>query len=325
MSCLEITEQVTVQLVMSLIRVVCMSLMLLTVVMAWLSPDQGAEAFQGAPRAVKVMSGNSTSPSTASGSGLGELSAWINFQGLPRLLSIAVFAQIVHHSIPGILHSIRDKPRNGRRVFGAAFSVTTFFYCSLGAILVAFFRTHNIAVAQSVNQVWSTWEKSLPPSNLGAYVAAAIRYILVIFPGIDVLSAFPLCAITLGQNLMSLRYASGEVQGQGRFTTILFRLLAACPPILGALLVSDIGAVNQWVGVFGFALVFLFPGLLGRAARKLTVEKFGRRKGERTPYSVGVSPMVYSVLIVLGIIFPVFFFSSLGACHAGITSMCFVA
>ena len=36
-------EQVTVQLMMSLFRVVCMTLMLVTVVVAWLSPDQGAE------------------------------------------------------------------------------------------------------------------------------------------------------------------------------------------------------------------------------------------------------------------------------------------
>merc|ERR1711977_60366 len=131
-----------------------------------------------------------------------------------------------------------------------------------------------------------------------------IRYALVIFPGLDVLSAFPLNAITLGQNLMSLRYKSGEVQHQSKATVMMFRLAAACPPIVGAIFVSDLGSVNQWVGVFGFTLIFLWPGLLGWAAQRRSIEVFGPRLGKRVPHSTTLSSSrpLFAVLIALGVL-----------------------
>ena len=62
------------------------------------------------------------------------------------------------------------------------------------------------------------------------------RYALI-FPALDVASAYPLNAITLGNNLMAA-WASDLTPKVARFRRVrlFFRLLAAVPPIVGAFL-----------------------------------------------------------------------------------------
>lgn len=68
-----------------------------------------------------------------------------------------------------------------------------------------------------------------------AWWVNVIAYFVVIFPATDVVSAFPLNGITLGNSLMGTWYGPKirEVEGD-RAIVSAFRLLGAVPPILGA-------------------------------------------------------------------------------------------
>ena len=72
----------------------------------------------------------------------------------------------------------------------------------------------------------------LPPRR--ACASSTYSYALI-FPACDVASAYPLAAITLGNNLMSA-WASDKVAMVSRYRhfRLLFRLVAAVPPLAGA-------------------------------------------------------------------------------------------
>eukprot|EP00957_Ditylum_brightwellii_P069134 5249725-Ditylum_brightwellii.AAC.1 len=82
----------------------------------------------------------------------------------------------------------------------------------------------------------------------GVYVAAS--YFVVISPALDVASGFPINAITLANNLAQL-WLGDSAGDKGRADQIkkTSRLIACVPPIIGALLVNDLGVVTRYTGV----------------------------------------------------------------------------
>ena len=74
----------------------------------------------------------------------------------------------------------------------------------------------------------------------------------------------------------------------------LFRLLAAVPPFIGAMIVSDLSHITGYTGLAGFLIAFIFPPLLSRySAQKL--ERLGLEM--HTKYSsVLTSPLVQMVV-----------------------------
>lgn len=85
------------------------------------------------------------------------------------------------------------------------------------------------------------------------YYAQVISKFVILFPALDVASAYPLNAFTLGNNLMSSFYGTDEVEihERSRIKVSIFRLLAAIPPFLGAYIVSDLGHITSFTGLTG--------------------------------------------------------------------------
>ena len=66
----------------------------------------------------------------------------------------------------------------------------------------------------------------------------------------------------------------------------MFRVLGAVPPIIGACFIRDLGRITDYTGVTGFALAFVFPGLLQRESRRRLEMKRGEGQGDNM-YSMG--------------------------------------
>ena len=58
-----------------------------------------------------------------------------------------------------------------------------------------------------------------------------------------------------------------------RRVRIQFRLLAAIPPIILAILVRELGTITDYAGTTGFVLTFSFPALLYIQSRRLAQTK----------------------------------------------------
>lgn len=155
--------------------------------------------------------------------------------GLGIIIPTCIYAFIYHHSIPILAQPLRDKT-SLRAVFSTTIAITGASYLAIGAIVASYFGSDVYAQA---NLNWRSYVgcMAVDPAceALGNVTAAAamdgggslaarladsdarsncyvssrppfpavISYTLLLFPALDVLSAFPLNAVTLGNALMS--------------------------------------------------------------------------------------------------------------------------
>lgn len=294
LTCVDFEEQVSVQVLMSVARVVVVFLMSFTVLGA---AGCDGMAFEPATAKDPVIHGFSSQDA-------------FKWAGLSTLVPTAVYASIFHHSIPVLSQSVKDKSRL-RSIFAVAFGVTTGFYVVIGMVISLYFGDQ---VNSQCNLNWKDYVGCSKIENghrVGSvpWWAHLIRIVVLIFPALDVMSAFPLNAVTLGNNLMvsftghgshalvpgeswwnllctsrwrqhfckdKAAYASvGDMEQHGAAPAqdpaevatrrkyfrikVLFRFLAACPPLVGAAFVHDLGHILDYSGLVAIIIAFVVP------------------------------------------------------------------
>jgi amino acid permease len=254
LACVDLEEQVAIQVLMFAARVLVVALLTGTVAVGMAGCTDGvvfAEVPPGKP----------------------QHTALADAAGLATVIPVSIFSFIFHHSIPGLSQPVANKTTLPR-MFAVTFVIITVFYASVGLLVAVFFGP---AVNSQCSLNWREYVGCMPrPANytLGVEAAAAggtsfgrsllttlasmalpggassavagggggprgllaaagltapactdastwaadgtcvdwqsrpvyakaISFIVLIFPALDVLSAFPLNAITLGNNLMS--------------------------------------------------------------------------------------------------------------------------
>lgn len=280
LSCLELTEQISVQVALAFCRVLMVVCMVGSVAAALVGGE--ADSF----------------PSLTGEGGAVGIPLW-NWKGLPVFLPIACYSFIYHHSIAGLSHPVRDKTLLGQ-IF-----LATFVICSLSYGLIAVFVAHYFGpeMAQSSNLEWDGYGRTDFGKAVGTYV--------LLFPALDVASAFPLNAITLGNNMLDMGNTQQndiDCQSAGpplRVKTVGFRLLAAVPPLVVAVFVRDLGRISEYAGTVGIVITLVFPALLNLRSRTLMKEVF-QLDSARTYYSNELSRKRYgpvNLIIGLGLFF----------------------
>lgn len=172
-------------------------------------------------------------------------------------------------------------PAKNKTKIGVVFSSTNFFtttaYLILGLTLGSTFGN---SINQSSNLNWNAFHANtghiIDSGNgssdiIGATLwTKAVKNYIILFPAIDVVSAYPLNAITLGNNLFGAAYGNRihEVENN-RMIRICFRLLSSIPPIILAILISELGKITDYTGTTGFLIGLTFPALLYLSSRKI--------------------------------------------------------
>jgi amino acid permease len=253
LSCLELDEQVPLQVFLTGCRFIMFFLMIFTSQLCAVD-DVGASATLTIP----------------------EQADWFRFAGLAKTLPILVFANIFHHSIPGLSHPVADKRKVGK-VFTATNVFTVAAYLTLGLTVGAAFGK---GIEQSSNLNWSNFHAGTGRiDEYGHLVGAAwwtraISVYIMLFPAVDVVSAFPLNAITLGNNLFGAAYGKRihEVE-QDRCLRTAFRLLASIPPIIFGIMVRELGTITDYTGTTGFLIGLCFPAMLYMASQTIAAQR----------------------------------------------------
>lgn len=242
-SLLEFSEQVSVQVALSVFRVLMVVIMCITCLM-----DRDGDDFQ-----LDQTSSNTGADST-----------WnkVSWPQMYCLLPVAAYSYIFHHSVPSLEYPMRDK-RKMVQLFVTAVGIAMILYILVGVVVSAYFNGNT---DQSSNLNWSSYRGPYGQRALGRCIA----FFVVIFPAFDVASAFPLNAYTLGNNLMTAFYGA-DIDGHAhdlRRKLLLCRGLAAGLPLLGALVNHDLGHITDHTGLAAFVLAFVFPPLLAYASAK---------------------------------------------------------
>lgn len=94
----------------------------------------------------------------------------------------------------------------------------------------------------------------------------ALSYYLILFPSLDVMSAYPLTVICIANNVyMALTGRDTSEVSQKRYDWILrlvLRIIVAVLPLLMAFGAANLVFILQYAGQLGFAICFLFPVVL---------------------------------------------------------------
>jgi len=296
LTCMELREQVGVQVALSGCRFVMVLLMVATVLLAY---NASTPQFD-----------EQTSSNT---------STLVDFKGFYKILPIAVYANIFHHSIPGLSAPVGSKEKLSS-IFRYVFAFMFVAYGLIGVTVAWYFGPD---IDSSANLNWhdyragsGTCTDHCEPSDGEdkvwsgrAWYVESVVFFVVLFPALDVASAFPLNGITLGNSLMGSYYGLKVREHEGNRATVTnFRVLAAVPPILGALVVRDLGKITDYTGITGFAIAFIFPALLHMKSKRMckrrglttgTLYSGAFSEGEFAPWAMAAFG-AFLVVFVLG-------------------------
>ena len=114
--------------------------------------------------------------------------------------------------------------------------------------------------------------------NVGLQILA---YFIVIFPSLDVISAYPLNVVTIANNLYQVIFGRDADNDRGKKAYIIklsLRLVCSILPLIPALFVANLVSVLQYAGLLGFSNCYLFPLLFQIGSQYKCLKTFGPTK-----------------------------------------------
>jgi len=293
-SCLNMGEQAVVQAILTFYRFFAFSVMFITVIIGLTSPASPHHDMEKPP-----------------------LFRW---SGFAQIFTTSAIALSFHFTVPDIIKPVRNKTYL-REMTSSALVVASVFYLLMGILCSLYFGS---SVDPLVTLNWRTYSGF--DGGWGVAVdgrpwwAIAIQLVVMFFPILDMLSVFPLVAVTLGDNLVQfvpkhnifkiqcLTGLAPQKKYQRKLTTILFRLIASIPPILCAAGVGQLNTIFGFTGLFSLFLTFILPPILHYQSKNFCLNEWGSLAWQ-TPYTMHISKNGYVVATLLfGLIAIVFSF-----------------
>merc|ERR1711871_624591 len=183
--------------------------------------------------------------------------------GLSTVISIGTFSQIFHYGLPLLVAPIKDKSKVGSMVLGGL--CTTFLmFTLLGSVMVGYFGMNTLDAA---NLVWDHYTAGYS-GKLPAWVNRLCELVML-FPALDVISVYPMNAITLCNGIMATVYKERTPKMEADpIVRRCFRLLACVPPLTFAYFIFHIGDVLSLTGCIGLLIALVFPSTLQLASTR---------------------------------------------------------
>ena len=173
-------------------------------------------------------------------------------------------SQIMHFCFPTVSKGARDK-EGLFGVFAKAFWSSLLLFAGLGAVAGMYCFDTDKGGIDCVNKLvtinWGEYTGSGFAGGAGAPIwALLLRYLVVVFPVVAMLSNYPLAGLSFGNNIQSMMpQAMKESLGSEPRQMLAARLLGAVPPIGLAAAMSDLEVVFEAVGTFAYILGFVLP------------------------------------------------------------------
>jgi len=296
-SCLNVGEQASIQVLLTAYRFLAFGIMFISVIFGLSYPNL-----------------NATDPNHRLADP--KLFQWSGFAGVFTTASVALN---FHFIIPDLIKPVSNK-QYLLHMTSSALLVATIFYALMGILVSLYFGPNTRSLAtlnwQTYTAMDGGWGGDLYQRP---WYAVVIQLLVMLFPIFDMLSVFPLVAVSLGDNIVSMIpdhnffceccptwFLSLSEKTQKKLTTITFRLIASIPPILLAAAAGTLNEIFKFTGLFSFFLCFVFPTLLHYKSKHDSIKEWGHRAW-KTPYSLHFSSDVYVwITLIFGLIALVF-------------------
>jgi len=195
--------------------------------------------------------------------------------------------------IPSTTQCLQNKAETLLPTVWSAIIFCMVVYLAVGLLVASVFGHDTLPVA-SLNWRNFTAGQSVAPGWASHFSTA-----LILFPTLDILSAFPLVAYCLGENL-SLMGPDSRINLE-----MYWRLLAAIPPIFGAILIDNVAVLFEYGAIGAWVMMVFFPAACLLRSTRLVEEKFGKDANKTNPYATFLSQpwLVYLVCTVSGVLY----------------------
>lgn len=245
--------------------------------------------------------------------------------------------------MPGLIRPLAPEDKKYvPRIFFMALITTSVVYISIGCTCVIYFRD-SIKESVNLNFIGLA-AKLVGTESVYYPVLSVLAMVVVLFPALDTLSVYPLIANTLGNNLTvgfpflkdiiravyhyrdsttdepihvnSNRSGTGDLavdrkwdknernEKVKRTTAILWRLVAATPPVVCSHYITDLSTTLQFAGLCGILLALIIPALL----QKYSYERIANIPVSLhfNPYSSHFSGNLYTDIVLVIAVFAFF-------------------
>jgi len=116
-----------------------------------------------------------------------------NWDGFYSILSSAIFALYLNNSIPILIESLHEKYHIFGTIIHYCFLATFFLYLVISIVSVGYFASH---VDSSINLNFTSFNTLFSKSDPSYdWIDYAIKYFIIVFPAVDVVSLYPLSII----------------------------------------------------------------------------------------------------------------------------------
>ena len=188
----------------------------------------------------------------------------INFSSMLSALPSIFFAFIYQMQFPSIAEFIKDKKRNLPLIIIMVGITTGVIYLMIALIVPV--AIHDVKPQCSIEYSDYSAGYSQDDRPWWTYI---ISYIVVLFPALDVFSSFPLMAVAVSDNLLSMKYGVSNEDYVDEKIKRNYRILSVAIPLCISFILFNLGEIIDWVGLAGFILAPISIPLMHTAAREM--------------------------------------------------------
>ena len=188
----------------------------------------------------------------------------VNISNLLGSLSTMIFSFIYQPQFPSIAEFVKDKRKNLPIIIVLVGIATSSVYLLIAFIVPIAIRDVKPQCSIEYSDYSAGYSQSEKP-----WWTYIISYLVVLFPAMDVFSTFPLMAISVSDNLLTLKYGIGAVNSVRDIYVKLIRVISVIVPFFISFFIFNLGQITELVGLFGFFLVPIGIPLMHIASREM--------------------------------------------------------
>ncbi len=208
-----------------------------------------------------------------------EFAFYMNFAGLGQAIPILAYMLLNLDVAPSVGAAMRKDRRQGLRgVFALSGCVLTVLYILISVTVTWVFVMNGKSVPGTINLAWNSYGGDDATGG-----DLFVKYLVVFFPPLDVLSGFPIQATALTNNIVSLFFGVRfQLTESFSWTRLAWYSGVVLVPLIIATFVSSVPDTLDISGPFQIGFAYVAPCLFIWIARNVSV-RFGLfRCGERS-------------------------------------------
>lgn len=251
-------------------------------------------------------------------------SIWANPSGIGFSIGAIFFALGNCDVAPSVGQAMRrDQRRLLPYCFLAATIALSLLYIFVAVVASYTLHSNGYVVFATINNAWNKYGGEDP-----SWWQYLVRYVVVLFAPLDVLSTAPVRAIALVSNIAGAVFRNHEGKGElgelslGKRTC--FYLVSLVLPFIIAFFVTSVAQTVSFLGILTIMAQYIFPGIFVYAAVMRCRKVFGLEQARAAGhYSLFYStvPIYWIYLIICGLILAFEFLAMLG--DYGVTALAF--